>query len=288
VFHWSRTLLYAAEEMKYVTIARMIENLFKVGAGAMVLALGHGLTAVVLVVAASKVLSCLVCCFYAVRQVAVPVWRAKLEFVRYIIHQAPAFSLIAVFNSLFWSLSVIMLTRLQGEASAGVFSAAYKLVDMFLALSIAYGQALFPVASRISRDQPLFFRSLVRKSVKYISLLTTGLAGGLFIFAAKIIEVLYGPGMEAAVPVLQVLAWVLVPFAIVPVLAYALTSNMLHKRDLAANFYSCITVFFLNAVLVPSHGALGAAVALLASCVLFMAIEFYWVERQLFHVVIEC
>jgi O-antigen/teichoic acid export membrane protein len=285
VFYWSRTILFAVEKMRYVAVARTVESIFKVGAGAVVIAMDRGIVGIAIVVSLSKVLSALICYLYAVKKAVIPEWTLKKEFFQYLLQNIPSFSLIAIFNSLFWSLSVIMLTKLQGEAAAGIFSAAFKLVDVILAMALAYGQALFPVAARMSRTDPVFLKQLCQKSIKYISILTTLIAVTTFLLADKIILVLYGAEMAAAVPVLQTIIWILVPFAIVPVLAYALTSHILHRYDLQANFYSCITIALLNVILIPRYDAMGAGVALLISCVVFMFIELYWVEKTLFRVV---
>lgn len=285
VFYWSRTILFAMEKMSYVALARTVESLFKVGATVAVVLMDKGIIGIAVVLSMSKLLSAFICYLYAVKKAVIPEWALKKKFFQYLLQNIPSFSLIAIFNSLFWSLSVVMLTKLQGEVAAGIFSAAFKIVDVILAMALAYGQALFPVAARISRTDPDFFEQLCQKSIKTIAALTTVIAVTTFLFADKIILTVYGAEMAAAVPVLQTIIWILVPFAIVPVLAYALTSHILQRYDLMANLCSCITIALLNIILIPRYNAMGAGVALLVSCIVFMIIELYWVEKRLFRLV---
>jgi len=283
-FYWSRTVLWSAEKMGYIAIARTAENAFKVAVGLAVLLAGMGLREVVLVLALSKVISFVICFAAAVYQVAAPDWRIHLATIKYLLNQAPSFSLIAVFNALFWSVSVILLTKLAGEAEAGIFGAAYKLVDIWLSFAFAYGQALFPIASRASITDPQLFQRLCKKSMKYVSLMTLAIAAGTSMLAHKLIPVFYGDAMLEAAPVLMALVWILVPFAIVPVLAYSLVSHSLQRFDLAANVVATVIVTGASLFLIPPFGAKGAAIALLLGCVGFFAVEFFSVERALFRI----
>ncbi len=283
-FYWSKTILWSAEKMGYIAIARTAENAFKIAAGLAVLLAGMGLREIVLVLALSKVISFVICFVAAVYRVAAPVWRIHLGTIKYLLRQAPSFSLIAIFNALFWSVSVILLTKLAGEAEAGIFGAAYKLVDIWLSFVFSYGQALFPIASRTSITDPQLFQRLCKKSMKYVSLLTLAIAAGTSMLAHKLVPVFYGEAMLEAAPVLTLLIWILVPFANVPVLAYSLVSHHLQRFDLAANVIATAIVTASSLFLIPPFGAQGATIALLLGCMTFFAIEFYSVERALFQI----
>jgi O-antigen/teichoic acid export membrane protein len=283
-FYWSRAILWSAEKMSYIAIARVAENVFKVTAGLLALIFGMGLPEIAAILAASKVVSFAVCYAYARIKVTPPDWRIHLETIKYLLRQTPSFSLIAVFNSLFWSISVILLTKLAGETEAGIFSAAYKLVDIWLSFAFAYGQALFPIASRTSAENPQLFERLCKKSMKYVSLLTLAVAVGTNLLAHKLIPLFYGNEMIEAVPILRLLIWILVPFAIVPILAYSLMSHSLQRFDLAANVVATTAVTAASFALIPSLGAQGAAAALLVGCTTFFLIEFYSVEKTLFQI----
>ncbi len=284
VFQWSRAVLFAFEKVKYVTVARALENLVKVCIGLFVLMMGYGIYAVVFVVVASKITGAVVAFRFAVRKGAAPRFKFDRALVTYFSGLVPQFSLISVFNSFFWSMTVIMLTKFQGEAQAGIFSAAYKIVDVCLSFAFAYGQAFFPVVSRMSATGSDTLRFLCRKSIKYTTLLTLAIAAGTLIVADKIIFILYGAEMSAAIPVLRILVWILVPFAIVPMLAYALVSHNLQSRDLYANITASVVLFAVNIILLPRFGAIGAAVSLFIGCSVFMLIEFFWVSKRLFKI----
>ncbi len=280
-FIWSRAILSAAEKMGYIAIAKSAENIFKVALGVFFLLNGSGIRTIAIVVAASKIVSFVVCFYYANVHVIRPQWKIQRALVNYLMKQVPSFSLIAIFNALFWALTVILLTKLKGEAEAGLYSAAFKFVDICISFAAAYGGALFPVSSRILRTNPDMFEKLFKKSIKYISIFTLAVAAGTNILAPNLITWLFGPAMHDAIPVLQVLIWLIVPFSLIPIFAYSLINNHLQSRDLTANLLATASVLLFNLILIPLFNALGAGIATLAGCIVFFIVEFYWVEKEL-------
>ena len=282
-FYWSRTILWAQEKLSYVAISRSFENMFKVAAGILVLVSGYGILHVAIVFLLSKCVSAIVCFSYAART-AKPVLKVNVGVLRHLLAQVPTFSLIAIFNGIFWSTTVILLTKLGNETQAGYFSAAYKLVDMCIALTLSYGQALFPITSRLSSSRVALLDELYKKSLKYLMLLTIALASATTVLADKIVPFIYGPYLMDAVPVLRMLVWIIVPFSAVPVLAYLLLSHHLQKYDLLANFVAAVGLVMFSILLIPQYLAVGAAAALLIGCVLFFTAEIYSVQKWLYKI----
>jgi len=286
-FYWSKSILSAAEKMGYIAVARTAENVFKVGIGLVLLMSGAGIREMVLVFMLSKVVSFVICYSYAVDRIAQPVWHTDFSLFRYLLKQAPSFSLITVFNGLFWSLAVIMLTAIKGEAEAGLFSAAFKLVELCIAVSLAYGQAFFPVVSRFAYKDEKMFVNLSKKSIKYITMVTIAVAAGTTVMAPQIITLIYGANMTAAVPVLRISIWLVIPFGVIPVLAYSLISRNMQKLDLLANIAAAGVVLIANLVLLHFMGTPGTAVAMLLAGLVFFAVEFYWVTKKLYKMTIS-
>jgi len=280
-FYWSRSILWSFERLGYVAVARTAESIFKIAAGVAVLVAGYGVKEVAIVIVLSKVISFVLCTIFASRLVGLE-FRLDRTLLRRLLRQAPSFSLIAIFNALFWSLSVILLTKLQGEVEAGIFSAAFKFVDICISFASAYGQALFPVASRISQSRPELFRILCQKSIKYILILSAATATGIAILAPFLIHMVYGSSMAQAIPVLQLLIWLIVPFGVVPILAYTLIINHLQNRDLLANASATVVLILMSIVLIPQWGAMGAATALLVGCITFFGVEAFSVHKRVF------
>lgn len=282
VFYWSKSLLTAVEKMEYISIAQTLENIFKIVFGTGAIWLGADIRTVVIIWVASKFLLGGTGFLFAVRTVAWPNFQWKSHIIRHLIRLAPSFSLITLFNSFFWSVTVVLLTHYAGEKQAGLFSAAYKLVDVCVAVALAYGQAIFPITSRHIKHQVQKIQALYSHSLKYISLLTLAVAAGTSVLAPQIIRFVYGEDMLGAEPLLRLLIWMIVPFALVPMLASSLVSHDLQNRDLRANIFAAMSIVAFNLVFIPAYGAFGAAISLLLACVVFMGVELFFVNRKLF------
>ena len=283
-FTWSRAMLTAAEKMSYIAVSRAAENIFKVVVGVTLLCNGGGIRSLLVVVALSKVVSFVVCYVYAIRKVVAPSWKFDRKLFKSFLHQAPAFFSIAVFNSLFWSLSVIMITKMRGETDAGLFSAAFKIVDLCLAFTAAFGYALYPVISRISRKDHSLFQSLCIRSIKYVLILTLAISAGVTVLSSQIVMLLYGADSMAAAPVLSAMIWLIMPFSVAYILAYSLLSYEKQKLDLISNIVATFTLFFGNLLLLPGYGVWGATFAILLGCFIFVALQYFWVARELFKI----
>ncbi len=156
-----------------------------------------------------------------------------------------------------------MLARITGATSAGVYTAAYRLVDM----------AFLPMRALLSAAYPRFFaagaggirgtvalaRSLAPASAGYALLASAGL-----FVAAPLAPVLLGPGYDAVVPALRALA--LLPLLKVAHYraADALTGAGLQGARSAWQVGVAGLNVGLNLALIPTYGVGGAVVSSLA------------------------
>lgn len=280
-FYWSKSLLSAAEDMSKIAVARLGENSFKILVGIVALLWGAGIAEIAVIVAISKAMPAVIAYPYA-RRYAKPIWRLSRTTSRYLLRMIPSFSLISVFNSLFWAAPVVILTHVSGEYQAGLFSAAYKLVDVTVSFAHAYGGALFPIASRTLKSNVELFKSLFVKSIKYMLMMTLAMAAVLSVLSRQVILLVYGADMLNAAPVLQLLAWMIVPFSLVPVLAFSLVSHDLQRRDLLANLSATLVVVSTGILFSFLWGALGTALSIVLGCFAFFLVEYVSVQRHMF------
>lgn len=280
-FYWSKSLLSAAENMSHIAAARFCENLFKVFVGVALLFAGAGMLQMAMVITASKIVSSVVA-YVLARRVAAPQFRLNRDILRQLYRMTPSFSMIALFNSLFWAAPVVILTHFGGVVEAGLFSAAYKLVDMVVTFAHAYGQALFPIASRTARYDQKAFQMIFLKSIKYVLILTLAVAAAVSVASSEIVTIVYGDDMITAASVLRVLIWMVAPFSIVPIFAYSLMSHNRQNSDLLGNIAAAVTVIVLGVLATPHYGALGMAFSVVAACLVFSGVEIICVKREVF------
>ena len=276
-FYWSQSVLWAKERQGYIALARLAENSIKVGVGIAFLLMGHGIVSLAVLIVASKSVSFFLCYLFASRFIQ-PRFTLRTAIFRRYFSRVPVFALISLFYDGFMASPVIFVAHFSGEAAAGLFSAAFKLVDILVFITHAYGQALYPVLSRL-RDKYAQFSLLLTKSLKYMLLFTLGIASGGYLLAGEIIFMIYGPSMAQAVPVFEIIIWSLVPFGCIPILAFSLISHHLEKYDCIANMAGFFVLAALMLIYLPVHGMISAAWAFIISTVLFFVIEFIFVSK---------
>jgi O-antigen/teichoic acid export membrane protein len=282
LFYWSKAVLCAVEKMEFIAYSRIAENAFKIIVGTIFLLAGQGIEAIAVVFVLSKITSTIMCFGFARREVGKPIFTICKPILRSLLRQVPTFASTSLFNSLFWSSTVILLTYFRGAAEVGIFSAAFKLVDMCLAVALAYGQALFPVTARIAVQIPELLVQLCRKSIKHISILTLAVAVGTTVLSDPIILLIYGSGLAEASQALRLQIWMLVPFGAVPLLAFILISKHYQKCDMQANVIAALLLTGLNFILIPTYGMMGASIAMLIGCTVLFISEYLFVSVKLF------
>jgi O-antigen/teichoic acid export membrane protein len=166
--------------------------------------------------------------------------------------------------TLYCKIDVLLLRHWQGDAQVGLYSAAYKFVDVFQALVIVAAGAAYPRLSRMATARGSGPWAGTR-STELILLAATPAGFALHLSAYPLVDVLYGAEYAGAG---AVLSWI---GLLLPLLALSLHSGYVLG---AAGRILPMAVLYgggvllnvaLNAWLIPLRGAEGAALARLGS-----------------------
>lgn len=174
---------------------------------------------------------------------------------------------------IFSSLMVLVYTRVPaivlfgvwGERELGVFAAANRLVESVLFMPALLNIVVLP---KLLRDRGIGELEYQRACVQFLgkmAALGAAIGFGFTIAAPWLIAAVYGGQYSSSVPILLVLAWV-------PLLAFLgsargsiLLNERITKDQLAFSTIGAFTSISSCLLLVPATGALGAALAVLAS-----------------------
>jgi O-antigen/teichoic acid export membrane protein len=259
---WSACLeaaCLARERTAPIAAACAAEHLVKVGLALSLVAWGFGVGAVLAAAVLGRTLACVVMILFLDVRVVPGVELRSLA------AQTPVFALSALCASLYWRVDVLLLSWLRGVAEVGRYTAAYRVLDAAILLPQSLCLAVFPRLSSGKRD-PGAGRWLVGVTVP-IAVLATACAG-------LVVELLYGPQLAGAAPVLSILIWTAVPYAWGRLQACRLVAAGRQTTDLAVNLALLGVNAGLNLALIPRYGASGAAVATLTCSLLYGAVQF--------------
>jgi O-antigen/teichoic acid export membrane protein len=179
---------------------------------------------------------------------------------------------------LFTSLDRWMLAELSTGEEVGLYSAASKYAAVITFVITAFAQAWSPFAIKLMRDDPDYRSHYGRIfSLWFFLLAIVGL--GIALFAPEGLMLLTPREYWPAAQVLPALAVGLVLFGTTQITALGIS---LRKRTAFLTYGAWIaagTNIGLNLLLTPRYGALGAALASLASYAMLTSSFLYWSQR---------
>lgn len=188
-----------------------------------------------------------------------PVWTRMLR------HSVPI-GLSQLLAAAIYLVGTTLLGTLSADREVGFYGAAARPLLFVLVLVGAYGAAVYPVVSSLYVTSPAAFARLVGGSAWLSSCAGVAVALGGWSLAGWIIGLLYPGGAYAAsVPVFKVLAVAVGIGVVTTTYSRALLACDGQNRYLvvvALQLTACVVACLM---LVPAHGALGAALGSLAA-----------------------
>lgn len=166
---------------------------------------------------------------------------------------------------IYFHIDAVLLAYLVGEAETGLYRAATNVMFAASGFSAAIVLALFPmVAEQHERNRDETVR-MARNAVSYSVVLALPMAFGGAALASPLIETLYRTSYAGAEPVLTVLVWWLPLSFVTNVFGYVLGAIGRQSSVLRVTIVNAVFNVILNLVLIPRLGALGAAIATVAT-----------------------
>jgi polysaccharide transporter, PST family len=159
----------------------------------------------------------------------------------------------------------VMLGSMTGESSAGIYSAASTLVEVWYIIPMAVINSATPILTRLHTNDPACFQREFWRLARLHAIAAWVLVIALAANAPWFVPLLYGSAYASAVPALMLLTGAL-PFAFMGVVASPWYLNkgltlVAMRRHLCGGILNII----LNFLLIPHWGAAGAAAATVVS-----------------------
>ncbi len=186
-----------------------------------------------------------------------------VAFCRKIIVETLPFGLATLFYTAYSTVDSIFLSAMKGDEAVGLYSAAYRIIQIVIFIPMIWGVSSFPLMARYHVTSKDLLTFTLEKSFKYLTMVAVPMGVGITVLSGKIIALLYGPQYAGSVTPLQILVWAAAvlfldyPFA---VLTLAVNRQKLHCLVLAACAALNVT---LNLIFIPLYGAVAAATVFL-------------------------
>jgi O-antigen/teichoic acid export membrane protein len=229
------------------------------------------------------------------RQVTQPIdWHFRKTMVRFLLRKAAPYALAVFLMTAYTRMDVVLLEWLStdGLEQAGIYAAAYRLLDAFNAVAVLFAGLLLPMFSKLLSDRATSLTGGLSPQESLENLLRTGfhliLAGTATLslacafFSDPLMRWLYP---ATATPyygeVLRYIILTLVPFSGLFIFSTLLTAHGSLRKMNVVFLAGIACNLLLNLVLIPRWQAVGAAVAAFATQSLVLSGMLWLTHREL-------
>ena len=208
-----------------------------------------------------------------------PKFELNWEFCKKITLLSLPFAITGILYTIYYSIDIVMLTKIVGDYATGIYNATYKLIAVLTLFYSVYTAVIFPVMSKFyQKDKKLLVISY-EKSIKYLMLVMIPISVGTMFYSLDIIQLIYGNQYDASASVLSILIWTVCLLFI-----SGASNNLLnasHKERTVTKIYAIAAVFniVLNFFMIPYFSYNGAAITTVLSDVLIVVLQTYVIHR---------
>lgn len=182
------------------------------------------------------------------------------------LRRAYPFFISAFFATINLNVDVIIIGFVNSPEDVGLYSAAYKIVSMFLVVITFIYAAIKPVMIEdYSNKEFEKLKELVKLSKKIVILVAVPLAVAGLVISEEIITTLFGIKFKEASMVLSILLIYTAVLGIREIYGYQLIAYNFHMYYMRVVIISSMINIVLNLLLIPKYGIVAAAITSLLS-----------------------
>jgi len=190
-------------------------------------------------------------------------------------------TLYGIFDYLYTQSDNIAVGRILGVAPLGIYQNAYKISTTPLTeVGNIFFRVTFPVFSKISGEAARLKSAFIKNTLANFILMS--LAGiFVFIFAAPIVQILFGKGWESAIPVVKLLSILGVVRGVSSSTGSLLIAKEKQKYTAIVTIVSTLGLWITIIPLIHAYGIIGAGVAAIIGTLISLPFTVYFVRKAL-------
>lgn len=201
------------------------------------------------------------------------------EISSWIMRAAIPLGAVFIVNNLFFKIDTLILFAIKGAAAVGIYSVAYKVLEVTIFVGSYFASSLKPMLSKhIDGDQEAL-RSVLRKAITIMIAISLPITIVGIVFAQEIIIFLSNADFASGSSALILLALSLPVIYLDALLGEVLVAK--DARRLLINISIIVLTFnlVLNIIMIPIFSFMGAAFVTLISEILLLAINIHYTRK---------
>lgn len=195
------------------------------------------------------------------------------EISRWIFGLSWPIGVVFIMNNIFMKLDTLMLFVMKGAAAAGLYTVAYKVLEVTAFFGAYFASSLKPTISKLIENDKKAVADIIRKALYITVFIAAPITLVSVAFSTEIILFLSSPEFLMAGRALILLGLTLPLVFIDVLLSEILIANDERKLLIKIFIFIVILNFVLNLILIPTYSFMGAALATLISEIVLMVIN---------------
>jgi O-antigen/teichoic acid export membrane protein len=200
----------AHEEMIHPTVLGIIRRLMILFTGSTGIYLGWPPALTLVVYPASASLALIAAIMVFGHHYGWPAFQFNWRFIKTAMREGSPFLVVIILGRLYDRIGIIVLTALQSEAVAGIYTAGDRILATINGFSSIFAFALFPSVSRLAAEKNEQVEDLCNWALRMVFITLFPLASVLFVTSEQIIQLAFGEGFGDSAAMLQIICWSLV------------------------------------------------------------------------------
>ena len=283
----STAVFRAYEKMKYEPLVALISSIVLFGNVATFIYLDMGFIWLFIALALANFVQVAVAIYIVLTKFVIPTFRVdKTLFMNFFIDSSVIGIGMFFYLNLF-RINILMLKWFGTTEEVAFFHAPHNLILQLQALPFAVISALFPVFSRLFRDDPAEMVDVYEKVFKYLFIFSFLFAMCFSLFSKEVIEIIFGSKYLQSVIILTILAWAIIPLSMDMYFNAVLIAVNKQKYAVIYGGAALAINILAAAVFVPLYGFLAATFLALFSYLFVFFCSLYFVTRQGFPFVLD-
>lgn len=187
----------------------------------------------------------------------------------------------AVLVDIYLKIDMVMLDQMLTIREVGHYGASYRIIQSLLFVSGSFFTVVYPIFSRLQRDEPGKLSQAYVRSLKVISLALVPVAAGISALSIPLMGRIYGGEFVRGASALAIAVWAVPVFGLAVVMGRVLLSLNKQRVILYVSVFSVMANIGLNLLLIPHMEIRGAALASLITIVAVALLNYIAVGRLL-------
>jgi O-antigen/teichoic acid export membrane protein len=252
----------AVERADLIARAGLVQRLVVTGLSLPALAAGYGVKVVATAMTIGAVAG-LVYSWRVLRRELGPLdLKARRSGLWALVRRSSGFAVQDVFTALLFRVDAVILTVMTSAATVGRYGAAYRLLESSFFISYSISGAFSPMYTYLTHDGEPSVGAMFSRSVKVALAALTPIAVVFVLRADQTSALFFGGGFGAGGP-LSLLGPCVVLIALATLGSSLVVSRGSTRTMVLLSIAATVLNVVLNLVLIPRHGANGAATAML-------------------------